>query len=380
MVNNKEKRECCGCGVCAAVCPKNAIKMIEDEYGFMYPHLDEVACIRCNRCDKACSFNKNVDINRPRKVYSARNISDTVCKLSTSGGMFTAISDYYLEHDGIVYATAFDDEMNLSHIRMDNKNLRDSARGSKYVQSDISSIYKDILTDVKNKEVVFFGTPCQVSAVKMIIPVQCKKNILFVDVICNGVSSPLIWKEHVKRIEDKYKKKVCNYNFRPKTKGYQTQTEIAFFADNTKKEFSYAFDRYNCLYYSGLIMRPSCTNCGYCSECRVSDITIADCSALKQEEVSFDIFYGVSTLIINTKFGEEVFDKISNKVLVEEKTIENLEQIRLHRCGEANPNSSRFIKNCSIYGIKGAIKRQYSIFDRIKFRIVDFLYRVKGKC
>ena len=68
MVNNKEKRECCGCGVCAAVCPKNAIKMIEDEYGFMYPHLDEVACIRCNRCDKACSFNKNVDINRPRKV------------------------------------------------------------------------------------------------------------------------------------------------------------------------------------------------------------------------------------------------------------------------------------------------------------------------
>lgn len=31
---------CCGCGACAAICPKTAIIMSEAEYGFVFPKID----------------------------------------------------------------------------------------------------------------------------------------------------------------------------------------------------------------------------------------------------------------------------------------------------------------------------------------------------
>ena len=36
-----EKKKCCGCGVCVSVCPKNAICLVEDENGFLYPEINE---------------------------------------------------------------------------------------------------------------------------------------------------------------------------------------------------------------------------------------------------------------------------------------------------------------------------------------------------
>lgn len=36
-----DKKNCCACGACMNICLKNAIKMQEDEYGFLYPRIDE---------------------------------------------------------------------------------------------------------------------------------------------------------------------------------------------------------------------------------------------------------------------------------------------------------------------------------------------------
>ena len=39
----KRKEECCGCTACYAICPKEAISMVEDEEGFEYPQIDKIA-------------------------------------------------------------------------------------------------------------------------------------------------------------------------------------------------------------------------------------------------------------------------------------------------------------------------------------------------
>lgn len=54
----KRKEECCGCTACYAICPKGAIKMIEDEEGFEYPWINESECINCYQCIKVCSIEK----------------------------------------------------------------------------------------------------------------------------------------------------------------------------------------------------------------------------------------------------------------------------------------------------------------------------------
>lgn len=52
----KEKEECCGCSACFAICSVHAIKMVEDEEGFLYPKVDIEGCIRCYQCLKVCPF------------------------------------------------------------------------------------------------------------------------------------------------------------------------------------------------------------------------------------------------------------------------------------------------------------------------------------
>ena len=45
-----EKSECCGCSACMAVCPKEAILMVEDEEGFRYPYVEIEKCVKCYKC------------------------------------------------------------------------------------------------------------------------------------------------------------------------------------------------------------------------------------------------------------------------------------------------------------------------------------------
>lgn len=50
------KTNCCGCGVCKYICPVDAIEMVEDEEGFLYPKINEEKCIKCYKCVNSCIF------------------------------------------------------------------------------------------------------------------------------------------------------------------------------------------------------------------------------------------------------------------------------------------------------------------------------------
>lgn len=50
----EKNNECCGCGACYSICPKQAITMVKDELGFEYPKIDEKKCIKCYKCMKVC--------------------------------------------------------------------------------------------------------------------------------------------------------------------------------------------------------------------------------------------------------------------------------------------------------------------------------------
>lgn len=52
----KNKEECCGCTACCMVCPRNAISMVADEEGFLYPQIDHSKCVACNMCIRVCPF------------------------------------------------------------------------------------------------------------------------------------------------------------------------------------------------------------------------------------------------------------------------------------------------------------------------------------
>lgn len=53
-----EKEECCGCSACFAICARDAIVMIPDIQGFIYPTVDADRCVGCHMCLQVCPIKK----------------------------------------------------------------------------------------------------------------------------------------------------------------------------------------------------------------------------------------------------------------------------------------------------------------------------------
>lgn len=67
-----EKKDCCGCGACMNICPKTAIHMEKDEYGFVYPKIDTEKCVECGACKKVCAFQNDQPENSHREYMRCK--------------------------------------------------------------------------------------------------------------------------------------------------------------------------------------------------------------------------------------------------------------------------------------------------------------------
>ena len=102
----EDKKDCCGCGACFNACPKKAISMVEDEYGFKYPQINDELCIKCGLCKKVCGYQNLPEKYTSRKVYAAASKDDNVLKKSASGGAFTVLASKVIKDGGVVYGAA----------------------------------------------------------------------------------------------------------------------------------------------------------------------------------------------------------------------------------------------------------------------------------
>jgi len=218
-----DKSNCCGCSACFSICPKNAISMLPDEEGFLYPHIDTTKCIECGLCKKVCAFQSPYDVTKSNpqlNVYAVKHRNEDVRQYSQSGGAFTALSDVTLSEGGVIYGATFGNDWHVKHGRAQTPAERNCFRGSKYVQSDLDSIFYQVERDLNQGEkVLFSGTPCQCAGLKSFL--LFKKidlsNLLLVDIVCHGTPSPLLWSDHLKSLEKKHKSKIKNIFFEQKS-------------------------------------------------------------------------------------------------------------------------------------------------------------------
>lgn len=102
----EKKEDCCACGACYNICPKNAIEMEIDDYGFKYPKINEDKCVGCGACKKVCAFQNIEETNEPLEILvSARRDSSKILQ-SASGGIFAVFAEKILKENGIVFGSA----------------------------------------------------------------------------------------------------------------------------------------------------------------------------------------------------------------------------------------------------------------------------------
>lgn len=333
MIQIKDKADCCGCTACASICPKDAITMEPDTLGFKYPKVDLDKCIDCGLCEKVCAFNDNYDKSpnlKEPEIYAARHKDIHEIETSRSGAAFIAISDYILENGGIVYGVGYKDHFRVAHKRATTKEERNEFKGSKYVQSDLDGIFRQVKEDLKQGNTVLFsGTPCQTAGLNSYIGKKFRENLVLVDIVCHGVPSPYIWQDYLTYLENKYKSKIIKVNFRDKSRiGWSGHIESFVFANKNKVEL----DVFKYLFGKNIMLRSSCGSCVFTNFDRPSDITIGDYWGWEKISKDFNNDNkGCSLLLINTIKGQIIFNKISNNLFLlksdKEKSVQpNLEK------------------------------------------------------
>lgn len=361
LFNNKE--ECFGCGACANSCPRNAITMVADGKGFLYPEINESLCVNCMVCKLSCQIQHEDEMKEDKatKCYGFKN-EDSIRRKSSSGGAYTAISDYVLSESGSCFGTVFTDTKDVIFQKAVNKQERDRFLGSKYVQSSIGTAYIEIGKELKNHEkVLFTGTPCQVSGLKHYLKAKkiSTEGLLTVDLLCHGTPSPKVWKDYVRFLEDGNNARMISYTFRDKDKGwigYHIKAEY----DNGNSECESREElTFLTIFSMDIALRPSCYKCPYACRERCGDITIGDYWGIHQLDEIFADNKGVSLVVPNNNLGEKLISSIFKNPLYrwKEYSYSNVNQPNLEHPTLKNLVTDIFWKDYQTKGFLWIIKK-----------------------
>lgn len=310
---------CTGCGACYNICPTRAIKMIKNREGFLHPQIDNKLCINCGLCKKTCPINNPQynNYSQPKCIAAAAN--DEQRKNSSSGAIFPLLAEKILENKGYVCGAAFSHNK-LEHIIIDSKEQLEKLKGSKYLQSNISHLYKDIQNLLKsNKLVLFTGTPCQIAGLKAYLK-KDYENLLTIDLVCHGVPSPEFYKKYISELTLDKDEKVINTNFRDKIHGWNPNLIVTTTTNKKTISGPAQQDSYMRAFLENLSLRDSCFNCPFQNIPRQADITLGDYWGVSRYKESLDDSKGTSLIFINNGKGEKYINTIKNECIFFEET------------------------------------------------------------
>lgn len=341
-----EKNKCFGCNACFNACPVGAISMKADDEGFYYPEINSSKCTDCGLCKKVCpSLNKSqtYEINTKNPECLAVMAEDDIRLKSSSGGAFTLLANVILEQGGYVCGVAFDENAQVKHILIDNKEELAKLRGSKYVQSDTNTVYSQIKDLLENdKKVLFTGTPCQVAGLNTFLK-KSYDNLYTVDLLCHGVPSQKIWDMYLKEtIGDE---KFVTASFRDKLAGWTvyatTMTTTGLYSASSSQ------DTYLRAFLDNMCLRPSCGTCPFTSTRREAEITIGDFWAIDRYDKKLNDNKGTSVVLLNNEKGKKLFKQIKDNIPVQKKVpleYASYYNVTLYRTLKQHPNRKAFFR------------------------------------
>jgi len=303
---------------CSAVCKTGAIvgRFID---GFLCPQVDGLRCVRCGKCKEVCPVENSKDNGYGSRVAEARcyvawHKELNVRQLSSSGGLFSAFAQQTLAEGGVIFGAAFDNHLVLRHRGVTRYEDVDCLRRSKYVQSDCSSVYREIERCLKaGKHVLFCGTPCQTSGLHAYFG-EKQENLILVSLACHGVPSPVVFARYVDWLERKYKDKVLDINWRNKRYGWTCGVfPVVTFKRRKPKTLILENNFFlRAFLTNNDFMRPACGFCSFRAYSSGADITLADfwridqsfAESRRQEEA-----YGYSAVLVHTQKGAELLGR-----------------------------------------------------------------------
>lgn len=321
---------CTACGACVSACPKDALELEPDSFGFYYPVLNETKCIACHLCEKTChvlnSQERETDIRTP---FMVKANDKSLLKHSSSGGAFSLLAEVVLKEGGIVYGAAYDyDKEQLIEASTDVVDIS-KLRKSKYIESYCGNIFKDVEAKLKDgRKVMFCGTPCQIKGLSHYLAQKkcATEQLLLVQFLCHGVPANKFFTEQKHEIEGKCKAKITDMDFRSKKYGWRTGYYYYYYGTGSRTvrgDTTYYMSAFNKYY----MLRDSCYGCTIFDQ-GYADMTIADFWGLFKYDPDNKDNEGISLVIAHDEKALRMVQKMKESASVEDLPLSAIDYVR----------------------------------------------------
>lgn len=378
----RDETECCACGACANVCPKNAISMKPNKFGSLYPSIDTTLCIGCGSCKKVCNYQNGYKKGEVLATYGAVATAERTRMSSASGGIFAAIAESVIDQDGYVYGCSMesvDGKLSPVHVEISDLSELHKLQKSKYAQSSINLIYRQVRTRLQaGDKVLFSGTACQISGLKGYLGNKEYQNLYTIDIICHGVPGAAILQDYISFIEKKKNMTISAIDFRDKTYGWGVKGTITGYSTGREKKLY--FDSFNSSFYNLYLKagfyRDNCYSCPFANTERPGDITLGDFWGVDVQHPEWlssvwNKNQGISCILVNTEQGKKLLEYFGENMDMKTCTLDEItaKNKMLVRPSNVYPAREEVLR---IYGDEG-----YEALDRWfhkKYGLHNFIY------
>lgn len=384
------KAECFGCEACVQICGKNAISMQEDEEGFRYPVIDRSSCVECGLCRKICPHeHMPTKHDGDKYAFGGYHKNSETRFESTSGGAFSAIVESFCDENYAIFGAEAKGLL-VFHSCITDKNALGRFRKSKYSQSIIGSSYREARELLaKGKKVLFSGIPCQIAGLLSYLGSADCRNLLTVEVVCEGVPSPLYVRKLDKHISQKYGTPIESIDYRYTGKSVLSHGKWDFeimriTLNNGQKALlkDRWFNPFWSIWLNHLMSRPSCYQCKFTTAGRTADITLGDLWGVHLYCPELYGKNGGSSLVVcNTEKGKQVFESAQERMLGHELRFEDAlkYQSPMRKTISENTNRTAFVEDLKSQMSYQAINNKWAKKPTVKLLYQKYIWGNRQK-
>ena len=287
--------------------------MTKDNAGFSVSEItDAEACVNCGACKAVCPELSSPLLTSPLKplpkCYASWHKDPDIVRESSSGGVFSAFSQYIIDHGGWVAGVVM--ENNSARYVISNRHEDLSLmRGSKYIPADFFPAVDELIQKLRSGDTVLAVLlPCAAAALRKLVPVgKYPGKLYMIDMICAGVPSPRYFQLETS------KRNMTVSRFRCKSGGFFWRKSQGLWGVDSNYGADIFIPVANSPFYNafacGQILRQSCYDCRHAGLERASDITIGDFwgeSRFPEQEKD-----GISMIMVNSSTGDALLAEVS---------------------------------------------------------------------